>query len=481
MILRSRLSLLRPAIAIVSFGLVSLLAHCSSEPAPAARDAGTGGVVIPTSDGGCQMQTQPGPAPSMPSTCKYTDDTSFCACLGMHVDGGGQPFDCGGVDGTDDMGINHAAYCGACPVGQFCKSASIGDGFGHCTAGNPVQYAYQKQKMDMLVSMGEDDKPVWDHSSVHNIGDGRGYTISTVGFTTGTGDFIMVAACYNDAKPGNVLQKYWGHRDSSGRAIDGLIYYNELYQSSGYNQCDTSQIDSLGNFAADVGTAAADPVFLACESAISDAFYLAAAAQHATELGLTGALTIGFLYDTEINFGDADDPTSPGTLTVMNRANADYGAGLPTNFTGKPWEESRWLGLVIKERAIIMSKDPTWLSDMDQTATWEAARRQHTAASNTPESMTDLSMDYDIMSAYKAASTNSGPMNMTTNACPGPAPLTPCFGDPPLASNWDTCNGIWLLSTDKSADMTMMDPTKWVAAYAAGPGSFLSCPNNPTP
>lgn len=32
----------------------------------------------------------------------------------------------------------------------------------------------------------------------------------------------------------------------------------------------------------------------------------------------------------------------------------------PPDFTGKPWEESRWLGYLIKERTIVMSKDKTW-------------------------------------------------------------------------------------------------------------------------
>jgi hypothetical protein len=444
------------------------------------------------------MPPATGPAPVKPSTCKYTDDKSFCACLGTaDLDGGGQPFDCGGVDGYDDMGINHAAYCGACPVGQYCKASAnnIGSGFGHCTPGNPVQYAYQKQKMNMLVSMGENDNPAFSYGGAQNIGDGRGYTITTVGFTTGTGDFIMVAACYNDAKPGNILQKYWGHRDASGAAVDGLIFYNDIYNETQNNQCDTSKIDSLGTcnyvpgmmtcFQQDVTTASSDQAFVDCANSIADAFYLAPAAQHAQERGFTGAITLGFLYDTEINFGDGNDPTTPGTLAVMALADADYGKTLPKNFTGLPWEESRWLGFFIKERAIIMSKDPTWYTDMDQTATWEAARRLHTGPSNNPESMTDLSMDYDFVSAYKASSPNY-PMTKD-DVCPGSAAITPCFGDPPLASDWDTCNSVYVIGTNKPAAMTdggtdggSADPTMWTAAAAAGP-AYEACPANPTP
>ena len=60
---------------------------------------------------------------------------------------------------------------------------------------------------------------------------------------------------------------------------------------------------------------------------------------------------------------------------MIAHANADYGAGLPTDFSGKAWEESRWLGFLVKERALAMSNNRTWRKDMDQDATWEAARR----------------------------------------------------------------------------------------------------------
>jgi chitosanase len=345
------------------------------------------------------------------------------------------------------------------------------------------------QKITMLVSLGEGDSPQFQYGSANNINDGRGYTITTIGFTSGTGDFIFVAACYNDAKPGNVLQKYWGTRDSSGRALNGLIYYNDLYNQSGLNQCDTSRIDSLGMctavptltcFQQDLLTAAADPVFTACVDSMAASFYLAPAAQHVQARGFTGALTLGFLYDTEINFGDTDDPSgTPGVQTIMKRADTDYGAGLPTSFASMQWEESRWLGFFIKERTLAMSKDPTWLQDMDQDATWEAARRSNTAMSNMPESGTNLSMDFDFTSAYKAASTNSGTANATDNVCPGSTPLAPCWGDPPLASPWDTCASVYTVTTDKTASAT--DPTKWVAKATMGNGNYAACPTNPTP
>src|SRR5581483_7810576 len=178
---------------------------------------------------------------------------------------------------------------------------------------------------------------------------------------------------------------------------------------------------------------------------LADADYMATALQHAAERGLKGALTIGFLYDTELNFGENDDtnPPTPGTLTMLMLADKDYGANLPTDFTGKPWEESRWLGFLIKERAKAMAANSTWKGDVDQDATWEVARRLHTGMTNNPESATDLSMDYDITSAYKATFKT-------------PAPCWTGF-----ASAIDSGSSVFTVGLDKSASAT--DQSKWVA------------------
>jgi hypothetical protein len=138
---------------------------------------------------------------------------------------------------------------------------------------------------------------------------------------------------------------------------------------------------------------------------------------------------------------------------------------LPTDFTGKTWEESRWLGFLIEERVIEMSGDATWKVDIDQNATWEAARRLNTTSTNSPETGTDLSMGYDLVSAYKAGS---------------PAAGAPCWSMPPLLSNLDTMSTVFTVSLDKSASAT--DPTMWKATGVPQPGQpYAACPPNMTP
>ncbi len=78
--------------------------------------------------------------------------------------------------------------------------------------------------------MGENDNTALNYDYCReDIGDGRGYTIGKVGFCTGTGDFVVVAACYNDLKPENVLTKYW----------PALSQYADQYITQNANQGDT--------------------------------------------------------------------------------------------------------------------------------------------------------------------------------------------------------------------------------------------------
>jgi chitosanase len=384
------------------------------------------------------------------TSCTYKDDASFCACLGN--------FNCGGETVKDSTGTFHSVYCGGCGDTQLCETSSANVFIGQCGGTNPFTYPWQWDKTQALVSLGENDNPTpsQNYGYAQNIKDGRGYTIGKVGFCTGTGDFVIVAACYNLAKPGNVLQKYW----------PGLTYYADQYFTLMANQSATTKIDALGNFVADVATAAKDPLFTGCQDAVASSEYVAPAANHFTQLHMTGALSLGFLYDTELNFGEDDDPTvngvagTPGTATMIAKATADYGAGMPTDFTGKIWEESRFLGFLIQERAVAMSKDKTWKGDVDQIATWEVARRQSTAKTNSPESATDLSMLADITSAYKA----------------GYKTPKPCWTDPPLGSTVDAQSAVYTLGLNKSN----ADKSKWTVVATEG-SNYLACPANPTP
>jgi hypothetical protein len=388
-----------------------------------------------------------------PSSCPYKDDASFCACMGWN---------CGGTtiqSVKDASGHLLTVYCGTCAdtPGTWCQPNDPAyTGVGKCGGTNPLVYPYQRQLIDMLEAMGENDTTDFasQYSYIQNIKDGRGYTIGIVGFCTGTGDFIVVARCLDDVEPGNALAKYW----------PGLASIDDQFYAGKMNVADTSPVDKLGPFANDVTAAGtSDKAYRKCQDTMADADYMDTALAHAQERGLKGALTIGFLYDTELNFGDDDDPNGvAGAKTVMKRADADYGPGLPSDFTGKPWEESRWLGFVIKERTTVMATDPggTWQQAMDQNATWEAARRLHTGKSNSPESATDLSMGYEFVSAYKAG-----------------AGSAPCW--PSLPNKTDSSSSIYRIAPQK---VDPGNPATWIGVDTNNaPGGYAACPPNPTP
>ena len=397
-----------------------------------------------------------GPDPSENAKCGYTDDATFCQCMGWN---------CGGLTLKDKDGKVRTVYCGGCAATQICEQNPVGYGVGTCGGQNPITQKWPIQKIDMLVAIGENDNTDLNYDYAENINDGRGYTTGKVGFCSGTGDLIVVLQCYNDLKPGNVLEKYMGHRDASGKPLDGMIYYNDLFFSTGENQGDTKLIDSLGNFISDVAAAGSDPLFQKCEDDVASAYYMAAAVQRGSARGVTQALTLGFLYDTELNFGDGDESAAIGAKTVMERADQEYGADMPKSFAGKPWEESKWLGYVIKQRALVMDKDSEWQSALDQNAIWEAARRLHTAPSSTPEIATDLSMDYPFVSKYKANDPSAG---------------TPCWPGILTSTEYGDIS-VYTVSTNKPGNTT--DQSMWSGASdgADNEESYGPCPNNPTP
>jgi hypothetical protein len=185
------------------------------------------------------------------------------------------------------------------------------------------------------------------------------------------------------------------------------------------------------------------------------------------ERGLQSALTAGFLYDTELNFGDEDDPSAGGTVgtkTVMARADKDYGSSLPKSFAGLPWEESKWLGYVIKERTLVMVANTTWATDIDQNSTWEAARRLNTASTNSPETGTKLDLDFDFVSKYQAG------------AAAPPAPCWTGLPDSPKPSGAT----VYTLTTDKSGSAS--DESLWTATASKDSAqTYVDCPKNPTP
>ena len=119
---------------------------------------------------------------------------------------------------------------------------------------------------------------------------------------------------------------------------------------------------------------------------MADAFYLSLALYHANALHLSAPLTVGFLYDTELNFGEQDETGNPGTATLITQSLADYqktyGSAFPSSPTAA--QEQSLLGCFTFERAYDMANNSTWNTATDQNATWEGARRQGNMTMSSP-------------------------------------------------------------------------------------------------
>src|SRR5256885_15526515 len=116
-------------------------------------------------------------------------------------------------------------------------------------------------------------------------------------------------------------------------------------------------------------SAAADPVFNACQDSVVDAVYYGLGMQHAAEKKLTTALTKAALWDAQIMHGEADKKFGVPVIMAM----ADTAAG-PLSDPPTPADESKWLGSFLTPRAQIMNTRAEWRPNIYRVATYQKLR-----------------------------------------------------------------------------------------------------------
>jgi chitosanase len=291
-------------------------------------------------------------AAAVPAGCAFENQTQFCACMGLT---------CGGDTVADKNGNYHTVYCGTCSPAQVCvaKPTLAGGAAGACAAIQGLTAA-QKKIAEQLTSLWENDTTTPSYGYSENIKDGRGFTSGRAGFCTGTGDAIVVVACYDSIKPGNRMQK---HMPALAALEDRFVKSNGKE-----NQGATK---NLKGWVADWSASAADPAFQSCQDGVVDAVYYGIAMQHAARKGFTTALTKAAFYDSQINMGD-DNPTY-GMKAMIARA--DKLAG-PLGTPPTREQEHQWLGHFLRVRADVMFDDPqTWRTNMYRVANYEKLRK----------------------------------------------------------------------------------------------------------
>jgi len=175
----------------------------------------------------------------------------------------------------------------------------------------------RKTLADKVISCFENDDPTLQYGYIEYLDDGRGYTAGRAGFTTATGDLLLVVQLYTDSVPGNILAQY-------------------LPTLQTYAASENGNIVGLEGLPNDWVSSANDVVFRSIQDRVSDSLYYQPAVNYCTENGITYPLTLLCLYDACIQHGDGDDPD--GLSAMIDRTNDKCG-GSPKDGI----KEYKWL------------------------------------------------------------------------------------------------------------------------------------------
>jgi chitosanase len=228
------------------------------------------------------------------------------------------PPDQGGGSGGDGSGNGN----GTLPANQNGGPNANGSGSAGITAD-------QKRRAEQITSIFENDTIELQYAYIENINDGRGYTAGRAGFTTATGDLIVVVERYTAEVPGNGLAVY----------IPRLVELAEQVSDS------TEGLEGLPQAWMQAAT---DPRFRAVQDAVVDELYYRPTVEHWQQLGLITALSLAALYDADIQHGDGDDPD--GLSAMLERTRARVGGTPATGVS-----ETTWLSAFLDVRLATLS------------------------------------------------------------------------------------------------------------------------------
>ncbi len=176
--------------------------------------------------------------------------------------------------------------------------------------------AEQRVLADQIISVFENNTPEIDYAYAENLDDGRGITAGRAGFTSATGDMLLVVERYTLLVPGNPL----------------AVYLPRLRELAAQESDSTDGLEGLEDA---WQTAAEDSIFREVQDEVVDEEYYWPAVDHAEELGLFFPLSLLNLYDTCIQHGDGDDPD--GLPAIISRATAQVGGSPADDIDEREW------------------------------------------------------------------------------------------------------------------------------------------------
>lgn len=177
-----------------------------------------------------------------------------------------------------------------------------------------------------LVSSAENSTIHYEtqYGYIEDIGDGRGYTCGIIGFTSGTGDLLMVVSRYAELKPDAALSAYL----PALRAVNG-----------------TASHEGLGDaFSLAWQAAASDPEMIEAQNELVNSLYMIPALRYAALDGLS-ILGQFVYYDAIVMHGQG------GLVSIRDAA---LKMESPPSADG---DETAYLAAFLEARAVEMQKE----------------------------------------------------------------------------------------------------------------------------
>ena len=208
----------------------------------------------------------------------------------------------------------------------------------------------QRRRADKLVSQFENSTSKIQYCYVEALGDGRGYTVGRAGFTSATGDLLVVAERYTKSAGANALSPLLPRLRELAAKEDGS----------------TAGLETLPNAWA---TTCRDARQRRIQDAVVDEEYYLPARRHWRKLKLRTALSLAAIYDADIQHGDGDDPD--GVPAMLRRA-AKRAGGTPRSGV----RESRFLRafLTVRRATLAHAHDPStreaWAQSVERVDVW---------------------------------------------------------------------------------------------------------------
>lgn len=197
----------------------------------------------------------------------------------------------------------------------------------------------QRALATKLLAIFENRETTLQYAYAEELDDGRGFTVGAVGFTTGTGDALLVIRAYE--------RLAGGAAGSSGATL--LRYLPELERLESLPRTDPGRgaVSGLAGFGEAWTAAAADPTFRAAQDSVAERLYYVPALELAAAAGLRTPLARAALLDAIVQHGGGDDPDGlPAMLAATLAARGEPAGGLV--------EERRWLAHFLGLRRAVL-------------------------------------------------------------------------------------------------------------------------------